>query len=185
MHFYWIGSDHRRDTLQVRLDQPVPDLAAVLRGEVAVTEPLLFRRVGGSRPSDLISTTYSALFLLSERVIDALSAHSFTGWRSLPVVIHDGRAELGGYHGLAITGRSGPFDDSRSQRTILRPPRGGTAMAGLRGVTFDTDTWDGSDIFMPDGSTATLVVDAVRKALVRIKATNIRFDDIAKVEQLL
>jgi hypothetical protein len=58
-------------------------------------------------------------------------------------------------------------------------------MAGLRGVTFDTDTWDGSDIFMPDGSTATLVVDAVRKALVRIKATNIRFDDIAKVEQLL
>lgn len=75
-----------------------------------------------------------------------------------------------GYRGIAVTGRSGPIDHSKGKRMILppyvedAPPR-----KACVGYYFDPDTWDGGDIFAPEGTTHFFVLDRVRKALVRNK----------------
>lgn len=53
-----------------------------------------------------------------------------------------------------------------------------------RGLYFDPDTWDGSDIFMPGGRTGwVFVLDHVRDALEKAHVKNVAFQRLDEVER--
>lgn len=134
----------------------------------------------------MIGTAYVTLTLVSERFLAVLRQHNFAGWTTFPVRVvlsEDGR-ELGGYHGLAVTGRAGPIDDSLSEEVVIPPPvPEGRASPGLRGLCFPPESWDGSDIFTADNEAAIFVVEPVKAALEAAGVTNIDFQRLSEIER--
>lgn len=148
----------------------------LLRGDWNPTNAVrLTRDSGASDPVDVIWTTLALPLLVSQRVIDLLEANAFTGWCTFPVVVQNGtKAIVPGYHGLAITGRCGPLEGSRS-RVVLRdyPAMLVEERVGYR---FDEASWDGSDLFCStDGSAIIVCTAAVKGALERAKVRNLKF----------
>lgn len=112
----------------------ISNMVAILRG----TQPprwVFFRRSSGGAPADVIWTEISFVFLVSERVVTALESAGLSGWTAYPVDVSD--IADARYFGLAIRGRCGASQYSSG--------------SGLR---IDPETWDGSDVFMPDDESA-------------------------------
>jgi hypothetical protein len=89
---------------------------AVTRGEVRPTKPVSATwKMGRTAPSDVIGTTLSVPLLISQRVVNLLNEIGARGWSTYDVQLSgkDGKL-IEGYHGLAIHGRCGPIDDSRT-----------------------------------------------------------------------
>ena len=141
------------------------------------------RAMGSKKPSDLIGTTMATPLLVSDRVVTLLRDEGFTGWRTYAVdlVGHDG-APIPGYHGLAIHGRCGPIDDSKSVQVPQQFP-GGVFPVWI-GMYFDPDTWDGSDLFMSeDGKGSKFVIENVKRAFHKAKIRNVQFEPLEEVER--
>lgn len=151
------------------------DPAGIARAEVKVTAPITFVREEGTETMDLVGTAYVVLFLVSDRFIRVLREGGFTGWGTFPV--HLERVEGAtpdGHRGLVVTGRCGPIDDELSQEAIVPPPfPGGRSSRQLRGLCFQPETWDGSDVFMPKSGGWVFVVEEVKDALEAAGMTNV------------
>ena len=150
------------------------DSNALFRGDWDPPRPLRFKRAEGSIPLDFVQTTLFVPYLVSDRVVEALS--DLSGWRTFAV-------DFEGYHGLSITGRSGPPVDEWSEEVTI-PPRapGGRPGRRLKGLYFDPDEWDGSDVFVPDGTAFVIVRGAVADALRKIGATNVLLTPLPELE---
>jgi hypothetical protein len=131
--------------------------------------------------SSLTEETRDAHTFGAESLVDpgrgagCLKGEGFTGWRTYPVHLYakDG-ARIPGYHGLAIHGRCGPLDDSRSVQLDTIYPGG--VFPKWYGLYFDEETWDGSDLFMTSSEQAWIfVVEAVKRAFEKAKLTNVEF----------
>jgi hypothetical protein len=121
--------------------------------------------------------------VVSARVIDVLISNGFKGWRSYParVFAKDG-AVCPGYEGLMILGRCGPIENERSV-TLSRIYPGGIFPA-LLGFFFDPATWDGSDLFMPQGKNSFwLATESVVAALKKLRIRNITYTLISEVQR--
>lgn len=152
---------------------------ALTRGELVPATPVTVTHASGGQPSDVIWTTYAIPLLVNSRVVDILSDGGFTGWSTYEVSVFSRAAdEIKGYRGLAITGRCGPLDYSKSDVFLRQFPAG--AFPAYRGLYFDVDTWDGSDLLMPEGSGHIFVVEAVKRALQRASVRNIRFTKLSE-----
>lgn len=82
-----------------------------------------------------------------------------------------------------MTGRCGPIDDELSPVMVLPPPvPQGEAMPHRIGIRFWPETWDGSDVFSPEGSGWVLVTRDVRDALTDAKITGIELRRITEIE---
>lgn len=159
---------------------------ALARGEERPSEPIEFVPAEGRIPGDLIGTTYATITLVSERFLDVLREHGFTGWTTFParVFLGDGR-ELDGYHGLAVRGRCGAIDDSLSEKVTLPPPvAAGRARPGLRGLCFPPESWDGNDVFTAEGYAGAFVLERVKEALERADLTNVAFRRLSEIERV-
>lgn len=156
-------------------------LSALVKGDVRVLSPLRFQWSAGESACDQVTTELVRVRLLSDRVFECFARHRFLGWSSFPVAItaKDGRDMLG-YRGLVVTGRCGPIDDSRSVR-VQRPAPSGLEMDALMGLFFDPATWDGSQIFTPNGGHV-FVTQEVKEALEGIGASNFRFKALSEIE---
>lgn len=157
------------------------DAKGLLLGHEVPHEPVLFRRQSGQRTCDVMGTTYAALSLVSKPLIDVLVRRRFTGWSTFPVRLLDGHEqEIEGYVGLSVTGRAGPIDRKRARIELDPPlvPKGRPTYIEV-GMYFDPDTWDGSDFFVPDGTTAVCVVSGVKEALEESAFTNVALTPLA------
>jgi hypothetical protein len=113
------------------------------------TYPLTLVPASGRKPLDYVGATFATIRLVSQRLLDLLNREGFTGWSSYPVRLYGKDDEPPpGYAGLAIRGRSGPIDVSRSVAGEKVGPGGSVPI--WRGLYFDPATWDGSDIFAPE-----------------------------------
>jgi hypothetical protein len=130
----------------------------------------LFRGKGGSaRPlsvvvnrgrvfEDFMKGVPVTLVLVSDALVTALLDLQVTGWETYPIDFRTARgAVISGYQGLAITGRSGPIDRSRSHLRMRSRLK--------MGVFIDESSWDGSGMFMTEDRAAVLVRDWVAKKL--------------------
>src|ERR671937_671233 len=72
-----------------------------------------------------------------------------------------------------------------AQRAILPPEAlGGEAVPAYRGYCVDPTTWDGSDVFLPDGTTLLLAVERVANALREFHLTNVLIRPADEVEHI-
>ena len=161
------------------------DYFAIARAETDPPRPFRFVYASGSKPQDLIGTGTVSLYLLTVRVFEILKNVGPTGWQALPVEVSGRKGKpVDGYRCLAVTGRCGPVLWDKGRKIRKPPPvpqgRGYDAWVGL---FFDTETWDGSDIFTPEGTTYKIVSKRVMEALTRAKVTNIKFTALTDFER--
>ncbi len=66
------------------------------------------------------------------------------------------------------------------------PPKapGGASLPHRIGIHFWPETWDGSDLFSPEGTTLAVVVQRVRDVLEDASVTNVQFERLTEAEQL-
>jgi hypothetical protein len=148
-------------------------------------EPVVANYFMGRRnPADVIWTGSAAPCIVSDRFLCILQDHGFRGWSTYRVrVFGTDRETIPGYHGFRVHGRCGPIDDSRSIPVPRRFPAGVSTV--WLGLYFDLDTWDGNDLFMPEGRNSRIFVfNDVKIALESAKVRNVRFTPIEEVEQL-
>lgn len=164
------------------LGDPVALLLAVVP-----PEPVAHEVTEGSVAYDLVGTEYVAIKLISDHFVEVLSAGGFTGWATFPVTLaKPGGEAIEGYHGLAVRGRSGPIDDSLSEQIVLPAPvPTGRTRSGLRGRYFAPETWDGSDVFVPQDSGWVFVTEPVASALREAEVTNIGLEVLSTMERLI
>jgi hypothetical protein len=154
---------------------------ALLRAELHPEQPIRIEWFMGRKvPEDVIWAATAAI--VNSKVITLLQENGFTGWSTYPVEVFDkAGARIEGYSGLAITGRCGPIDQSRSMTILKKFPARVSPM--LKGYYFDQDTWDGSDIFTPsarlDGRI--FITAPVRDVLRRAKTKNVRMQVLDEI----
>lgn len=85
-----------------------------------------------------------------------------------------------GYHGLIFRGRCGPIDHSKSEEVMRQMPA--RTVPFLKGLYFDPETWDGSDIFMPSLENWRLITGDVARVMLGAKVRGIYLEAAANVE---
>ena len=141
-------------------------------------------RFQGRTPEDLVWGGV-VVCLASERLLELLTAHRVTGWTTYPVeLVGAKKARIPGYRGLAVTGRCGPIQRERSRVVELRAPSGGLAKERI-GLHFDPASWDGSDVFFPHGTVHPFITARVVALLERERVTNVGWERILDVRQLV
>lgn len=140
--------------------------------------------MGSPKPTTVIWTRLVSPFLVTESFARQLEDEGLSGWDTYAVEVSgkDG-STIPGYRGFVITGRCGPVDDRRSIQVPKVYPAG--TFPVWKGVFFHEESWDGSDFFMPEGSSGWMfaverVVDAFRRAKIR----NVEFTPLAEVERM-
>jgi len=127
------------------------------------------------------------LFAISERVVKLLQDNKITGCKFYPITIND-HEDLS-YYLLAITGRCGAFDISKSKviETIEYPetviqnsniviPKGKFSV--MKGFHFPLASWDRSDFFIPEDGGDIIVTECVKDLLKKYKVTNVVLENI-------
>ncbi len=154
------------------------DTLNLVNGKRPIIEPMVYKYHMGRTPKDLIGTGWVGRYLLADSIVNMFRSYGFTGWSTYDVLVFGKSGErIEGYQGLAVKGRCGPPEDSRSQ--IIGKPSCG--FIDVRGLYFDEGTWDGSDIFMPDTTAYICITEPVYEAICRLRPTNIRFTRLDEV----
>jgi hypothetical protein len=107
---------------------------------------------------DLVSTFWASVFLVTPRLVEALTNLGATGWRAVPVEIPEAPVALSL---LCVTGQCGPIE---------------RASPGRVGQTLDPRTWDGSDLFVPANERRILVIGPMASALTEERLRNVDFE---------
>jgi hypothetical protein len=184
-HLYLIKDPRNFNWLQAECcaDQPLSWEDALVRCLIEPDDPVVYKRVWGkSRPADFVWSL--GLPLVSRRVLELLRQYSFSGWSTYDARLlgRDGE-KIEGYWGLSIAGRCGAIDDDRCVAYLEDFP-GGPDMV-YRGMYFEPATWDGTDIFMPEGEHYwwIFVTEGVKLALQEAKVRNVSLTPLVDVER--
>lgn len=152
------------------------------RGKFRIHEPLQFDAVQGTEASDFLWTQLLDPVCVSEGVVRILRENEVSGWSLYPVKVFDKEGDLlPNYHGIAVTGAVCEADYGRSAVvTKPAPTPGGKNYDVYRGLNFNEEHWDGSDIFWVGGFR--VVVRRVKELLENYKVKNVRFTALAERE---
>ncbi len=131
--------------------------------------------VEGRRHGDLLGTEEVDIHFLSERMLAAMAP--LTGWkRGATAAVRDANGQLSRYRGLIVTGRAGA---PRVSRASVEFVDGG--LASVKGLEVDPGTWDGCDVFRPDGTDFVVVSDRAAALLRDMNLVNVHLEDIEKL----
>lgn len=148
------------------------------------TNIIALRQNTGRSFYDLLGTTHAGSYLLSQRIQDVLSMQAITGWRACPVELTTSKGEAPPqYAAIGITGRCGPIQKGRSKKVTRLVPGTDLSTESWIGLYFDEDTWDGCDLFRPNGTMLTVVTSRAKEAIDSAAATNIRFRPLLEIER--
>lgn len=185
--FYLVSEAFTPGALRVRALRSLDEFA-VLRGDsVPEVDLPTFERGDGREPLDLVGTSYSTLWLVSDHLVRTLRENGITGWSTYPLTILDsGGPPLVGYRGFVVSGRCGPIDESRS-REVSRPSpvAGQPPYKAWIGLYFAPESWDGSDLFLPSGTGYVLATLKAKRALEGARVRNVGFEALPSVERLM
>lgn len=164
-------------------DLTYADLLGASRGHPPLQLRSLVKQSMGHKLLDFVWV--SLVPLVSDRVVAALSDMGATGWSTYDVDLRTKSGKmLCGYRGLSVVGRCESFflDAKHSQLVYSEYPKGWGPK--YRGLWFDVETWDGSDLFtcLDDKTMYTVVTHRVVSDLIRKKLTNMKLRPLSKVE---
>jgi hypothetical protein len=167
--------------------EPGPPAEQLAPGTSVPEEPVAFRVVEKRKVGDLVGTGFTGLVVASPALVGCLTEHGFTGWSTFPIRVEGLLADgLAGYRGLSITGRSGPIDDGLSERVVLPPyVPGAPSMPHRKGFCPEPGSWDGSDLFVPEGTFFRCVTSSVRDALVSARLVGLGLQRMSDMTMLI
>ena len=155
------------------------------RGECIPLASLRLTWAEGFRMTDYTGTTATLPVVVSDRFVDVLREVEATGWSTYPIELHDKDSDLiEGYCALAVKGRCGPLLDQRS-RIEMRVGPTGKSKAFKVGLYFDSSTWDGNDVFLPEGTSFVFATEKVKSAVEEAGLTNVAFTPLDSVSQIV
>jgi hypothetical protein len=133
---------------------------------------------------DSLNIGHTGHALVSTRVLSILLRTGATGWREYRMTLVDPRGRLvKGYHGLQITGRSGPLDWKGAQRVHQYHTSSRTVWA-RKAPSIDPKSWDGSDLFIPEGIPWRLASGRVGRALRAANLSNFESLPLTEFEMM-
>jgi hypothetical protein len=154
---------------------------ALASGQVVPCEPIRIVAYGGRELTDFIWTDAAVVRLVSQRLLELLRASGIVGWSTFPVEVYGRRGEaISGFEGLSVTGRCGKINAAMSTPIQKRMPGG--FFPYFKGYFFKPETWDGSDVFAPDGTSHIFVTRAVHDCLRDGHARNVAYQPLTEIE---
>lgn len=152
-----------------------------LKGELHPGSHFTFKRNMGKNPFDLIIGASPLIYLVSEKVVQLFLENKITGWLSYSTKIATENFSSNSYKLLGIKGRCG---DVNYGEKILKPFGINTGVEKFKriGISFDLNSWDGSDIFLANGRGYKFVTERVKNLLEQENVTNFVFEDIETFE---
>jgi hypothetical protein len=174
--FYHFRSDHLQANITATtadFDSNINLYEELFYGDYSsITFPLTYKIMLGSRLHDIVSTSYSCIRLINNKVKTIFEENQFTGYKTFPVIFLDkNNREIHGYHGLSVTGRSG-FRNFSSSEIIDKVLTTNEVIRKYKG--FYVDEWDGTDFFCARKSFATYVTPRVVEVLKKNKIGNFK-----------
>jgi hypothetical protein len=182
--FYTITDRDNRGALilipQIKSDI---DKYKVFRNELIPGDVIDFFPNYGKKTYDLLFSGYTGLFLVSRFIYDLFTSNNISGWNSIPARIRG--YETHEYFLLTVKGRCSAIDYEKSETFIKAPfTPAGKPFEAKRGLFFDLNSWDGSDIFTPEKTTYIFVTEKVKEILLKNRATNIIIENITEHERI-
>ena len=84
-------------------------------GSQDLGRPVVLKAYQGGQAADVLWTSFIPITVISQRLVELLTAHGLTGWATYPVEVFGRKDErIPGFHGLAITGPNVEVDRSKS-----------------------------------------------------------------------
>jgi len=169
--------------MNAAINLPGVNTVDVLHRNIIPPGPVMLTKNYGSKLMDLVNAA-NGLVLLSNRIFRIFEENNVTGWERIPAEIHPGNGVINhDYSLLTITGKCVTIDFSKSETVIKQPiTPTGKAISIRRGIYFDMNDWDGSDIFGAENTLFTFITDKVRRLLIDNKATNILIEKTTDFE---
>lgn len=184
--FYDVGSKFSNGSLEIQPIEPFDEMEFFYSLDSS-NHKYVFEQVGGKNAHDFILAGFSFIYLISNKVKNILLENGFTGWREQKVEIYTKyKKQITGYSGLAVVGRCGPILNELSVKKEVDPPVSfGNSYEAYLGLYFDEKTWDGSDIFSPEGKHNIFVTEELKHILMKNNVSNIDFIPISDVENMM
>jgi hypothetical protein len=111
----------------------------------------------------------------------ALNDAGITGFNLYPVVLKDKQKEdVEGYSGVSIVGRAGKVDFKKSEVIKEQPEGWPKVIERLKGMYFGLEEWDGSDIFLAEGSLYVFCTKKFVDAVSKLKGHNFEFTPVSE-----
>ena len=167
--FYYFGSRYLSSSLRVKsigIDEGEESLAdhnnLIQAKYEGIQFPVVFQQMSGKKFTDILNTGWPSFYLISDKFKNLLNEHHFTGWTTYPIVIRDKKGnQIEGYHGFSVTGVSGPISHENSPSFEARYVPTGPLVRFYKGGNIDLNKWDGSDFFVPEGTTGIVMTKRV------------------------
>jgi hypothetical protein len=155
---------------------------AILGGKRFPDEPVCLIQSEGTKWTDFLRASLETK-IVSRHFVQILENNQFNGWRAYETIIADKDGNhRSDYSGLSIIGKCGPPNDSLSTPFEKVRVPGGKPTTYLKGLYVGLDSWDGSDLFIPETTIIIVVTSQVRAALEKAKLTNLEFKCLADWE---
>ena len=181
-NFFKLKSKLSSSTAQVHLTDKTIDHLRLIKGDYQGIEfPLVFKHEFGKKFLDILDTGYPGFLIISERIKSALEEHHLSGWKVFSIIILDKKNnEIAGYYGFSVTGKCSPTRYDNSQIIEKRRVSNGLLCKFYKGVF--VDSWDGSDFFIPQGTSHTFVSKQAANVLKQSKISNMELQCLAETE---
>ncbi len=177
MPFYNFSEQSKKANLRLQFFDKSLKKDKLLRGEY---EKVKLSYLQGTIKNDLIATGFSSVFLVSDRVVNIFESNQISGWKLFDVFSDD--LDLSNYYGFGVVGNSGPIINELSIQTVLNNNNAiKKPFLAYQGLFIDTNTWDGSNIFCPRGTSYIFITSTVKNLLEKHRITNVDFLDTSKV----
>lgn len=178
--FFIVSNAQSRQAMRFRRARLAdPSTAVSVLSEVRrsgrVATPDRLQHEAGSKLYDLLGTTLVADVVVSSKLTKTLRDCDATGWDIEPAEMtdRDGK-KIREFFWLVVTGRCGKPAGRGSRIEIVRPNSGdGGLLYAEVGLSFDPATWDGSDVFQPEGYSLVCITEKVAHAIALAKLTNV------------
>ncbi len=188
--FYTLSSKLSSTTFQAHLiSKPKSESNSqwrLIAGEYNCDHPIIFKHVYGKKLEDILDTGWPSLYLISDKMKNILEQENLTGWKTFIIQVLDKSGqEIKGYHGLSITGKCGSIDFSQCELIEKQLIYEGPISKYYKGLYIGLDKWDGSDLFLPEGTFQIITTQKAMDAFKKNKLTNIKFENLVDVETLV
>jgi hypothetical protein len=169
---YYLTEGYCHNAVRVRRATDTQPISAV--NGASDGQEHVFQVYAGKKFYDIIGTTSALEILISSKFADIIRSSDFQGYNLSSVKIHmpdENRRD--DYFLLSIYGHCGALNDNDTNTFFIENEGGIGKTEYYTGFLFDPDSWDGSDLFSPDGSELYFVTESVKLAIDRARLTNV------------